>query len=87
LFPVPPTKKKQAMDKEEISIAIHDYYEDLHAYYPRLREVDPRTGIEKQMRVNLEYFYTDNLSIFSEADRRLFSSLLSTFENLRKTKG
>ena len=54
------------MTKEDQHIAMHDYYDELLQYISKLREYDPKSGVERQMRINNDYFYTDNEAIFSE---------------------
>jgi hypothetical protein len=45
---------------------MHDYYDELLQYYTKLREVDPRTGADRQMRINNDIFFIDNEASFSE---------------------
>ena len=85
MFPQPPTKKQ--MSREDINVAMHNYYDELTQYYTRLREIDPRTGIERQMRINIEFFFADNMAILPEADKRNYNALLQTFETARKNNG
>jgi hypothetical protein len=51
-------------------------------YFTKLREVDPRTGQERQMRINNEIFFDDNMAndeVFAEKDRQEYRNLLNTF--------
>ena len=66
------------MSREDITVAMHNYYDELTQYYTRLREIDPRTGIERQMRINIELFFTDNMTILPEADKGQSSIFVST---------
>jgi hypothetical protein len=44
---------------------MHDYYDELLMYFTRLREVDPSTGVERQIRINNDTFFIDNMASFS----------------------
>lgn len=75
------------MSKEEQFIAMHDYYDELLMYFTRLREVDPSTGVERQIRINNDTFFIDNMASFSQEQRTLYQGLLNTFESNRKENG